>query len=58
MPRFIAFQSFLGLMTALLITGCGGGGGGPAHVMIRSSATVDGVTGVAYPGFIFSASGG
>jgi hypothetical protein len=58
MQRLIAFQSFLGLVTALLLTACGGGGGGPAHVVISSSATVDGMTGLAYPGFTFSASGG
>jgi hypothetical protein len=58
MQRFIAFESFLALITALLLTACGGGGGGPAHVAINSSPTVDGMIGVAYPGFAFSASGG
>ena len=58
MQRFFAFQSFLGIITAVLLTACGGGGGGPAHVMISSNAPANGMTGVVYPPFTFSASGG
>jgi large repetitive protein len=56
MRRFFAFQSFLGLITALLLTACGGGG--PAPVMVGSNAIAEGMTGVAYAPFTFSASGG
>jgi hypothetical protein len=58
MQRLFAFPSFLGLITAVLLTACGGGGGGPAPVMVSSAAITDGSTGVAYPSFTFSASGG
>lgn len=58
MRRFFAFMSLFGVIVALLLAGCGGGSGGPAHVVIRTIAPVDGTTGVAYPGFTFSASGG
>jgi hypothetical protein len=58
MPRFMLIHGYLGLTAALLLAACGGGGGGPAQVVIGSTAIVDGTTGVAYPGFTFSASGG
>jgi hypothetical protein len=45
-------------MSTVLIAGCGGGGGGPDHVMISHSAIADGMTGVLYPVFTFSATGG
>jgi WD40 repeat protein len=57
MPRFSSFHASVSMVAALLLSACGGGGGeGP--VAISSRTIVDGATGVAYPGFTFSASGG
>jgi hypothetical protein len=46
------------LAASLLAAGCGGGHGGPAPVMVSSSAIVEGSTGVAYAPITFSAVGG
>jgi hypothetical protein len=58
MQGFFAFPLLLGVIATVLLTACGGGGGGPAPVVISLGAIADGTTGVAYPGFTFSASGG
>jgi hypothetical protein len=58
LSRFISMRCFAAVAAVLLATGCGGAGGGSAPVVIGSSAVADGTTGLAYPGFTFSASGG
>jgi hypothetical protein len=58
MQRTFAFRPFLAAIAATLIAACGGGSSGPERVVISPSAIADGATGIAYPGFTFSASGG
>lgn len=56
--KYQCIHPVLGALGALLLTACGGGSGGPTNVVISPSVIADGMTGVAYPGFTFSASGG
>jgi Putative Ig domain len=59
MPRFSSFHASVSMFAALLLSACGGGDSSISPVVINSSTiVVGGATGVAYPGFTFSASGG
>ena len=59
MSRLIEVRLFGIVIAIVLAAGCGGGGGeGVAPLTINSSSPPDGATGVAYPAFAFTASGG
>jgi hypothetical protein len=56
--HFAIARLLVAVVTTIAAVACGGGSSGPASVVIASTAPSAGMTGVAYPGFTFSASGG